>query len=172
MLLSICKGCDMNDDNPYAVTPGSLEGYPVHDREATTGEVSARTIDILNQTRPWVRLMSILLWIGTVLVGFACVFMLGAGLLSLNPLLLFLTLIYVVGGVVYGVLAKALTTYASKIFDLNASGRVLDLEDALEAQKGFWKVIGIFTVVGIIIYFIVVAFMLSGVFMAGNFRPR
>jgi hypothetical protein len=42
--------------------------------------------------------------------------------------------------------------YASRIARLAASGAPDDLEDALRAQKSFWKYVGILTVVVMILY--------------------
>jgi hypothetical protein len=45
--------------------------------------------------------------------------------------------------------------YAGRIAKLAASGAPSDLEDALRAQKSFWKYVGIFTLVVMILYILV-----------------
>lgn len=161
----------MSDDNPFAVTSGSLDDSR-RDYDVTTAEVTTRTIELLSQTRPWVLLLGVLLWIGTVFLAIACVFAGGLGLITQNPTFLLMAVVYVLMTLVYGALARALTTCASKISQLVVSEKVRDLEDALEAQKTFWRLIGIITLVGIIIYVMVLIVMLSGMFMMGNMMQR
>lgn len=162
----------MSVDNPFAVSSGSLGDRSGSDREVTVAEVSTGTIEILNQTRPWVQLMGVMLWIGTVLMGIACVFMVAGGLLAQNTTLIVLSAVYVLLTLVYGTLARALTTYASKINQLNASEKVQDLEDALGAQKTFWRLVGIITLVGIVVYVLMLVLVFSGTLMMGNLMQR
>ena len=72
---------------------------------------------------------------------------------------------------VYGALARSLTTYASRINTLNASEQVRDLEDALAAQKAFWRLAGIIMLVAIVVYVVSLGLMISGVLMIGTL-PR
>jgi hypothetical protein len=51
-----------------------------------------------------------------------------------------------------------LTRYASRIASLRGSGRIEDLEAALEAQKAFWRFAGITVLVVICLYVVILAF--------------
>jgi hypothetical protein len=66
-------------------------------------------------------------------------------------------------GVLYFLPALLLFRYASRINDLWTNRSVRALEDALEAQKSFWKFVGILMLVVIVLYLLVIVFA----FMAG-----
>lgn len=51
--------------------------------------------------------------------------------------------------------ATYLARYASRIASLRGTGRVDDLERALEAQKSFWKFVGLATVVVFGVYLLI-----------------
>jgi hypothetical protein len=61
--------------------------------------------------------------------------------------------------------ALYLARYASRIAQLRGSGRVEDLEAALEAQKSYWKFIGILTVIWLVFYFVMMLLQIIGVAM-------
>jgi amino acid transporter len=73
---------------------------------------------------------------------------------------------------VYWFMAKSLTGYAKRINALSASESVRDLEDALEAQKNFWKTVGIITLVTILIYIVAIVLMIAGVGIMQNMFQR
>jgi hypothetical protein len=120
----------------------------------------------LNQTGPWVRFMSILLFIGSglMLLASASLVMLGltgmsafggpfgagsraggVSLVLLGPMYLAMAiLIYIVPGVF-------LFRYASAIKQLRADGSSSTLEDALRQQRSFWRYLGILTLIMLII---------------------
>ncbi len=130
-----------------------------------TGDVfmTERAMDMLRQTRPWVLLFAILLWIAVgimAIVGFfgllALVVSAGsanarsAGLGAGVVMLLFaaFTLLYIMP-------ALYLTRYASRIGQLQTMRRPDLLEQALEAQKSFWKFFGVLTLIMIAINLLV-----------------
>jgi hypothetical protein len=123
ILLSFSGGCIVSD-NPFEVSAGSSGDRSGPDRGTVVAEVSARTVEILNQTRPWVLLMGILMWIGTVIAALATVFMVIMGLSTQQTMLVVMSVVYVLVTLVYGVMASSLTTYASKINRLNSSESV------------------------------------------------
>jgi hypothetical protein len=164
----------MSSDNPFEVSSDSYGDRSGVDRDASTAEVSSRTIELLNQTRPWVQLIGVLMWIGVV---FAALGTLGVTFMALRAGGIVPGLI---GGGLYGfftfvywLMAKSLTGYAKRINNLNSSESIRDLEDALEAQKVFWKTVGIVTLVTILIYIgMIVLFFLGMGFMALPFMGR
>ena len=162
----------MSGDNPFEVSSDAYGDRSGFDRGTVTAEVSTRTIELLNQTRPWVSLMGVLLWIGTVLMAIGSAFAVIAGLAAGQVGMVFIGGLYVVFTVVYGYLARSLTGYASRINRLNASERVEDLEDAIESQKNFWRTVGILTLVGIILYIGIIVMAFAGVAFLGNLGGR
>ncbi|QOV89390.1 DUF4339 domain-containing protein [Humisphaera borealis] len=137
----------------------------------STGEsVTPRIIAALVETKPWVRLFSVLLFIAVGIMGLAGLIQLlgvvgfasssrrGGGVAALG-------LLSVVGTVLLSLLyffpAMYLGRYASRIADLSRSRRQSDLEAAMEAQKSYWKFIGILTLIVIVIYAIVFVVVLG-----------
>lgn len=119
----------------------------------------------LDQTRPWVRFMSIMHFVGAgfmLLVGIAMLgFSVIGGVAARNNgevgalrsaigaavvavVYVFVAFLYVAPGVY-------LSRYASAITYLKTSGNAAALEDALKHQKSFWRYIGILTVVALIV---------------------
>lgn len=156
-----------------ALTPGAT----------MAGQVSAGTVLALKQTRPWVLLLAILGLIGVGLMLLGGVVMLGAGAMATSagagvrpgsaagmPMGVFagMGVGYLVFAFLYLYPIIKLFKYSSAISRLSGSGSVRDLEAALQEQKGFWKFIGIVTlvvlllyVVGIILFFSASAGMMS-----------
>ena len=158
----------MSDENPFEVSADAYGDRSGFDRGTVTAEVSTRTIELLNQTRPWVSLIGVLAYIGTALIVLGVLASAGMAVATGAPAMLMIAALYLIIGLIYGYIAKSLTGYAKRISRLNVSERVEDLEDALAAQKNFWKVIGIITLVVIIIYVGALLLMLAGVTFLGN----
>lgn len=158
----------MSDDNPFEVSSDAYGDRSGYDRGSAGVEVSLRTIELLNQTRPWVSLMGGLLWISTVLIGIGSLMALAGAAMSGQATLIVIAGLYVLTAVVYGYLARSLTGYSSRINRLSASESVQDLEDAIESQKNFWRAIGIITVVVLLLYVVFLILMFAGVAFIGN----
>lgn len=146
---------------PFAAGPG-------------TGETGAATLtpqarQYLDQTRPWVRFMSIMTFVCAglmVLLGLVMLVVgmvgglaggdhgglgrlggaIGGGLVAL--LYLSLACVYIAPGLY-------LSRYAGAIRLLQTNCTAAVLEDALKHQKSFWRFIGILTIIGIIVGVIV-----------------
>ena len=150
--------------NPYTAPQAAVQG-PAPEAPAA-GPVSQEAVEMLARTKPWVRFFGILGLIGIVLMVLGAVAM---GLLSAGPFR-YMGLFARLGvGVLYLVLALLyippvlyLNRYASRIRDLMDDPSSFNLEQALKAQKSFWKYIGVFTVVFMCIY----ALALIGVLVA------
>lgn len=122
----------------------------------------------LKQTKPWVRFISIMLFIGTVLVFLlGLVLILGAGLLSSLSRTAFGGAPLGLLGFVYAVMACLcffpalyLGRYASGIRVALLRDQVSGIEQALKNQRSFWRFMGIFLLVvlvlqiGAILFFI------------------
>ena len=158
--------------DPYS-SP-SLNSPPKH---SAPGVVTAGVIQQLAKTKPWVRFMSVLLFIaaGGMLLGSLIVLVaagaiaaaskeagIGAGLISLFAIL------YALISLLYVYPALKLWKYADRIAILMVSGDMLDLETALNHQRAFWKFLGItvITVFALYIVGVVVAVIFSIVMAA------
>ena len=119
--------------------------------------VSAYTMEMLRQTRPWVLFFSVLGFLLTGLVLFAGVAAMVMGATSGNSgVPVGIGLVYIVLSTIYLFPSLYLWRYGSRIAGLVAGGRVEDLERALEAQKSFWRLTGIIMIVGIALYLLVI----------------
>ncbi len=141
--------------SPYLAPPSAALPYPAQPfTTADTGSaIPPVAVQLLVQTRPWVRLFGIL---GFIAIGFMVLGALFALVASLSTRAG--AAVGVVGSLVYLVMAGLyvppvlfLNRYASRITDLERSGAHQDLEAALAAQKGFWKFMGILTLVGFVL---------------------
>jgi hypothetical protein len=119
-----------------------------------------RALEMLRQTKPWVRLMSIVILVvaGLVALGGLCLggaIMIGGASRSL-PVAgaggIFLAVTYVAFALLYLIPGVFLFRYASAIGSLVGSYSPTDLENALAAQKSFWKFVGILTAIVLCIY--------------------
>lgn len=127
---------------------------------------SPRGIDALRQTSPWVRLISIVLFLTAGLTVLGLFGTLIAGGSGQSGFFLMVGAIYAVVGLLYVALGIYLWRYATSIQRVLAHGQTNDLDDALAAQRSFWRLAGIIIVVVIIIYIAVFALM----FFAAIFR--
>jgi hypothetical protein len=124
----------------------------------------------LNETRPWVRLISIWVFVaaGFMLLG-------GLGLLAFSVYgglaarnqggfgafgsaigSGLMALLYVVLSFVYIAPGLYLFRYASAIARLKANATAGALEDALRHQKSFWRFAGILTAIGLVVAVVVI----------------
>ncbi|MCW1886447.1 DUF5362 family protein [Luteolibacter flavescens] len=139
-------------DNPYQ-TGAHGNPYP-----SSTGQTSPAIIQALAGTKPWVRLCSI--------IGFIC-----AGFMVLGGLMMMaggaiggmsnsraagfgwiqsiMGLIYIAMSLMYVFPSVKLWKYGTAILNLMSSQSATDLEQAMEAQRGFWKFVGIVILVSI-----------------------
>ena len=138
------------------------------------GGVSEEMVTLLQATRPWVRLLSVLGFIGLgfLVLGslaFVLIPMGGLGAMGLGPRVAIAAL-YLLMGFVQLPAVLYLGRYAGRITRLSASGAPVDLEEALRAQKSFWKYVGILTLVMIILYvlILVVALGVGGAALLGR----
>lgn len=169
-------------DNPYATQQTDPSTPPdMHGNTAITPNV----IQALAGTKPWVRLCSILGFIGSGLMIIAGALMIlgsafmgaamtqtdagAAGGLAGAPLFLF-SIIYLVMGVIYLIPSIKLWKYGSHILSLMHSQSTLDLEAALDAQRSFWKFVGIMVCIMIGLYIIgMIVAVVASVALSGSF---
>jgi hypothetical protein len=103
----------------------------------------------LERTQPWVRFLAIVgfVYIGLMIVGglIAGAFLLASGEMQAVAILFLYPLI----GVLYVYPALCLLRYANGIRSFMRTNAPQDLAAALDAQRGFWKFVGVLTAIGL-----------------------
>jgi Family of unknown function (DUF5362) len=125
---------DMADDSPEAGDSGN-------------GDV----VVMLRRTQPWVKFLGIL---GLILCGIMIVTGLGVGgvgLVTGNLEAAVLFIIYPLLAVLYLFPSMSLLRYSKRIRRFVRTSENTDLVLALDAQRSFWKFMGIMTVVSIVV---------------------
>lgn len=171
--------------NPYSSPAADLYGSAASAPE--NGGISPATLALLAGTKPWVRFMSVMLWIGIV-------FMLGMALLMGGIMLagipgsgldkgpmgavgvIVMVGMYSLLAFLYVYPAIKLWAYASRIAQLSATRTITDLDAALNEQRRFWKFVGVLTITLICLYVVAavaigvaVGMGAMGAMKAGNF---
>jgi hypothetical protein len=170
--------------NPYSTPATNLYGSTSGGAVET---VAASTIAQLAGTKPWIRFLSVILWIasGFLALG-SCIYALiaaaGPSMFANNPVFAnnpafknnplfanspaFMTGLMIGTAVYFGVFAfltiypaLKLWKYANRIATLMATRAIVDLDAALTEQRRYWKFNGILTIIGICMFVIgVIAF--------------
>ena len=167
------------ENNPYS----SPVNHPQTGLEfGNSNTVSVAVIEQLAATKPWVRLMSVITFIGAafMLLGAAGMLLVGGmGAMSRKPSAAVLSgamgfgiaAIYATLALVYIFPGVKLWKYASAIGSLMHSGTEVDLVAALNQQRSFWKFVGIIVLAIIVLYvFIIIAFVLFGSLAAAKLK--
>jgi uncharacterized membrane protein len=105
----------------------------------------------LQQTQPWARFMGIM---GFVSVAFMIVAGVAGGAIGIatqNPQAAILLIVYPLMAVLYIFPSMYLLRYSNRIREFVVQGQQTQLEAALEAQRSFWKFVGVLTLVGLIV---------------------
>lgn len=163
--------------NPYSTPSANLYGAATG---AGADAVSPGTIAALAGTKPWVRFMSVMVWIGVVFMLLGGLGMLVMGMLGLNggpsssqmgmpgpggAFMVGMAGAYVFMAFMYIYPAIKLWKYASHIGRLSSSRTVADLDEALNEQRRFWKFLGIAMIVLMSLYAVFIIGMIAVVGM-------
>lgn len=151
--------------DPYS-SPASHVQAPSY---SSQGAVSQGVLAQLAGTKPWVRLMAVLTFIGAGLMLLGALGMGAAGILGGIGdqggkgvgVLAGMAIGYAFFAFIYIYPAVKLWKYASHIGTLLSSGSMLDLEAALSQQRSFWKFLGIMVIVIFILYFLIIIGMVA-----------
>ena len=115
--------------------------------------VDSGVISLLTQTKPWVRFMSILGFVGCGFLVISGMIMGAVGTFSqMGPAGGFIGFVYIAMAVLYVFPALFLFRYADGIRDLARLRTPRALEGALDQQRRFWRFVGIFTIVVLGLY--------------------
>ena len=131
-------------------------------------EVSAMIINQLVRTRGWVRLCSIIGFIGSAFMVLGGIFMLigGAAMstaMAKNPatsmygtgMIAGIGIFYLLFALLYIYPSLRLWQYASSITQLQNSEQIIDLETALNKQRSFWKFVGLMITIVLGLYLLI-----------------
>ena len=143
--------------------------------------ITSAMVEYLKQTKPWVRFISILMFVGTGFLLLAGIlFVLGASAMSSRfgsafggaPAAL-IGLVYVVLGALYIFPAVFLFRYASGIQKALTVDLISGMEEAIRSQKSFWRFVGILILIMMILWVVVLAFIILALILGSpaTFRP-
>ncbi|MGH8398355.1 MAG: hypothetical protein ACRETA_08940 [Gammaproteobacteria bacterium] len=124
--------------------------------------VSESMLGDLNATRPWVKFLAILGFIFTGFIVLAGLFMfVGFSAMPMRPGMpaffgpVFGVLYLLMAVFFYLIPCLYLIRYGNAITRIPANGQAA-LEDAIKHQKSFWKYLGIFTIIAIVLYVLII----------------
>jgi hypothetical protein len=161
--------------------PGTDFSSGAADSRAPIASLTPLAQQYLDQTRPWVRFMSVMIFVSAglmalvgismllvvVLGGFRAVGDGGPGPLASAAGFGVMALVYVLLAFVYVAPGMYLSRYASAIKRLKANATAGGLEDTLKHQKSFWRFVGILTAIGLVVAAVVAVLgILAGVIAA------
>ncbi len=154
------------DRNPAGSKPGDLNPYAAPTanvvQTSATGAVPYAIIEELKGTKPWVRLISVLMWIGCVVFIIVEVGLLLTALSKEGGAYALGTAVgYGLATILIVYPTLKLSKYASNISRLADSQSFDDLAAALKEQRRFWKFYGILMV----IYLSVLAIIFAATFI-------
>lgn len=145
--------------------PSSSDTYSPYQAPSTNpsatyqAEVSALSLDILRRTRVWVRLLSVLGFVGLALMflgGLALIMTMSSRNNYWYSSNLGVGVVYLVSIILYLYPIIKLSQFASSITHLLASQSVVSLEAALNHQRAFWKYCGIIALLLIVFYILAI----------------
>ncbi|MFY9256151.1 MAG: DUF5362 family protein [Fuerstiella sp.] len=151
-------------DNPFAVgNYGSSGGIS---RDPSQDPILGKLIEVLLQTRPWVRLIGILVMIAAafmVLIGIALLAGFGGQQAALKgPIGPAVGVIYMAMSILYLYPGLKLFRYASAISQADSTGQMHDIVEAMIQQKKFWKFCGVFAAIMLVFYILGLVVMTLG----------
>lgn len=156
-----------NPANPYSTPAANLYGTATG---SGADAVSPGTIAQLAGTKPWVRFISVMMWIGIGFmilgaIGLGAAMMFGFSQNKASPLggaeMIVIIAMYGVFAFLYIYPAVKLWAYASRIASLTSTRSVADLDAALTEQRRFWKFIAILAIIMICLYVVFIIGMIG-----------
>lgn len=145
---------------------------PYHNQRDPLGNVPVTPLMVehLRATKPWVRLISIVMFIfvGLMFLGGLAMFLMptAGGMRGASAFGPMVGIFYFIFGGLYLIPAYFLHQYASSIQDFLQNGSDSAMESALGSQKSFWRFSGILTLIVICIYALIFFFAIFGAMSA------
>ncbi len=144
------------DQNPYQSPTSDLTGT----NSAANSEVSPRAISELLGTKPWVRFIAVLGFIGAAFMFLGSLGMFAAATQVGAPMAI-VGVIYILYGIIFIFPTLKLWKYGSAIGNLQISRSTAHLEEALLQQRVYWKFIGIMIIIGFVLGIVMAIAMAS-----------
>jgi hypothetical protein len=144
-------------DNPYR----SAESIGVSNDVGGADANLYGAVNMLSQTKPWVRFISVVMFIGSAFMILAGVVMMAAPMAAggaFSVWTIIFGVVYIAMAVFYIMPAVFLWRYADRIAMFVQEGTAGSLASALESQKSFWKFVGILTMVIMAVYAVAIVF--------------
>jgi len=142
-------------ENPYQTSANTSFSDTVPQPKSGNADLG-RTVDMLRQTKPWVRFISVMMFIGSVFMvlgGVGLMIAAGGGMSGLGGNIgIVMGAVYIGMAVCYVIPAVFLWNYASRIALFIQMRSTFTLAAALESQKSFWKFVGAMMIVALCIY--------------------
>lgn len=133
-------------------------GAAVADVDRAAGSVSQDMIEAMRGTKPWVLMIGIILFVFAALTIIATVAIFAGGAFALaasgmeGAPMVAIAAFYGAFALVYFFLGLYLIKYNAAIGRLVTGGQASDMEDALIAQRKFWRLAGIITLLFIVLF--------------------
>jgi len=152
------------ESNPYSAPAGSTPEVP----DGFGTRVSSEAVAQLATTKPWVRFISVITFIGAGFMMLAAAGMIMFSSVSgklgdrgvpagfTGSIGITLAIVYICMAIVHIFPALKLWKYADAIGSLIQSGSEQDLAAALKQQKSFWKFMGILILSVLVIYILII----------------
>jgi hypothetical protein len=145
----------MTDSNPYSPPADLGAGARSAPIAPAPGGPSANAVDLLRRTRPWAMFLAILGFIGGGVMALATLFMgIGAAAGASDfggggdtGIVVALAAFYAVAAAMYLFVSVLLFKFGRAIGYLVQFNRNDELEEALDAQRRFWKAMGVIAIV-------------------------
>jgi len=141
------------DQTPSYTPYGPPSTEPTH---TNSGQASTIAIDILRRTKGWVRFFSILgFLISIALITFGSISVINQNS-TISPYAIGQIIGFLLIASIYFFPSLKLLQFASSISKLGKSENIIDLENALNQQRKFWKISGSIILITLILYTVIV----------------
>lgn len=137
-------------NNPFETPASSFEQTVA--KSGNPSDVADKLIELLRQTKPWARFISILLQLSGGLMAAFSLMMAFYGITSAAYELILGSAMYFAIACIYFFPGYWLWIFANKIVVYSFDKSNESLIGVVEAQKHFWKLLGISTVISIVSY--------------------
>ncbi len=144
----------MSEPNPYQ-SPAAEVVAPSGNLPLEGASVTVAMLDQLKATRPWVRFVSVMGFIGAGFTGLVGLGMLAAAVFGSSgefggtAMSIMVASYLAVAVVIYLLPTRQLHRYAGALGRVFSQGGAASIEDALKRQASFWRTAGILVIVGL-----------------------
>jgi hypothetical protein len=136
--------------------------------------VTQGVLQQLAGTKPWVRFMAVLMFVGAgfMLLGALFILLAGGAIMASSKIggvgtgisagvMSMFAILYASVALIYIYPALKLWGYANQIASLLVSGSTIDLEGALNQQRAFWKFLGIMVIAVFVLYIVAIILLVA-----------